>query len=77
MGGNALEKRRIGIKGMAGKAHELTIKKALLSKAGVREVYINREEGVVTVSFDPTQTDDASLHEVIMRKGFFPEPAEE
>jgi copper chaperone CopZ len=62
---------------MAGKAHELTVKKALLSKAGVREVYINREEGVVSVSFDPTLTDVAELNQVILRKGFFPSPVEE
>lgn len=76
LSGNALETRRIRVKGMAGKAHEVTIKKALFSKAGVREVYINREEGVVTVLFDPTLTDAAALNEMILRKGFFPSPVE-
>jgi hypothetical protein len=76
-GGKSLETRRIGIKGMAGKANEVTVKKALLSKAGVREVYINRDEGVVSVSFDPAMTDVDSLNEVILRKGFFPVPVEE
>lgn len=70
MGGRPLETRRIGVKGINDKASGLTIKKALLTKTGVREVYINREEGVVTVSFDPSQTDVPALNEVILRKGY-------
>lgn len=77
-GRRSLETRRIGIKGMTGKDSALTIRKALLTKTGVREVYINREEGVATVSFDPTQTDIPALNDVILRKGYFPsEIAEE
>ena len=70
--GHALETRRIRIKGMTDKRCERTIKKALLTKSGVREVYINRQEGTATVSFDPTRTDVESLSDVILRKGYFP-----
>lgn len=63
---------RIGIKGMTGKKCERTIKKALLTKSGVREVYINRETGVATVMYDPAQTDIPQLTQVIFRKGYIP-----
>src|SRR5690242_12510971 len=76
-GGSTLETRRIGIKGMTCRRCEGTIKKALLTKSGVREVYIDREAGVATVSFDPTQTDINALNEVILRKGYFPGPVVE
>jgi len=71
--GHDIETRRIRIKGMTTKQCERTIKKALLTKNGVREVYINRQEGTASVSFDPAQTDVASLSDVIMRKGYFPD----
>ena len=54
-----------------------TIKKALLTKSGVREVYINRQAGVATVSFDPAQTYFPALSDVIMRKGYFPVSGED
>lgn len=69
-----LETQRIGVKGMKDKSCARTVKKALLTKSGVREVYINRDEGVVTVSFDPSQTDVPELSDVILRKGYFPGP---
>jgi len=71
--GLAVETHRIRIKGMTCKQCERTIKKALLTKNGVREVYINRQEGIATVSFDPAQTDVAALSDVILRKGYFPD----
>ena len=74
---HSLETTRIGVKGMTTKHCERTVKKALLSKNGVREVYVNRVTGVATVSFDPTLTDIPSLTQVILRKGYFPAPVEE
>ncbi len=71
-----METARIKIKGMTCKGCEGTVKKALLTKSGVREVYINREEGTVSVTFDSTQTDVPALHQVILRKGYFPGPME-
>ena len=62
---------------MTTKRCERTIKKALLTKSGVREVYVNRVNGVATVSFDPSQTDIPALTEVILRKGYVPGPVEE
>ena len=65
-----LETRRIRINGMTCRRCERTVKKALLTKSGVREVYINRQEGVATVSFDPAQTNLTALSDVIARKGY-------
>ena len=56
---------------------ERTIKKALLSKSGVKEVYLNRETGTASVTFDAGQTDVASLFDVIRRKGYFPSASPE
>jgi copper chaperone CopZ len=77
MGSGRVETRRIGIKGLAGKANAKTVKKALLTKTGVREVYINRDEGIVTVLFDPALTDVPALSEVILRKGYIASAIEE
>jgi len=62
---------------MTCKRCERTVKKALLTKNGVREVYVSRANGVATVSFDPDQTDIPQLTEVILRKGYVPGPVEE
>jgi copper chaperone CopZ len=70
MGSGRVETRRIGIKGLTAKANAKTVKKALLTKTGVREVYINRDEGIVTVLFDPALTDVPALNQVILRKGY-------
>ena len=75
--GHPLETQRIRIKGMTCKNCERTVKKALLTKSGVREVYINRQEGIATVSFDPVQTNLNALNDVILRKGYFPGVVEE
>jgi copper chaperone CopZ len=70
MGSGRVETRRLGVKGMSGKASGKTIKKALLTKTGVREVYVNRDDGIITVSFDPALTNVPALNEVILRKGY-------
>lgn len=67
-----LETARIGIKGMTCSGCAKTIKKALLTKNGVREVYIDRDGGIASVTYDPTQADLPTLHKIIQRKGYFP-----
>ncbi len=70
--GRVLETRRIGIKGMTCNRCAKTIKKALLTKNGVREVYIDREAGVASVTFDAAKADLPTLFQIIQRKGYFP-----
>lgn len=67
-----LETKRIGIRGMTCDRCVRTLKKALLTKAGVKEVRIDRDSGLATVTYDSTQTDIPALHEIILKKGYFP-----
>lgn len=69
---HALETKEIGIKGMTCGRCVKTIKKALLTKNGVKEVHIDREKGVASVTYDPALTDIPTLHQIILRKGYFP-----
>jgi copper chaperone CopZ len=69
-----LETKEIGIKGMTCGRCVKTVKKALLTKNGVKEVYITLETGVASVTYDPTLTDIPALHQIILRKGYFPAP---
>ena len=73
-----LETHRIAVKGMTCNRCAQTVKKALLTKNGVREVYIDLDGGVASVTFDPTKADLPTLFQIIQRKGYFPaEIAEE
>jgi copper chaperone CopZ len=71
-----LETRQIRIRGMRDKNCERTIKKALLTKSGVKEVYIDRDEEIAKVTYDPARVDVPSLHQAILRKGYFPKPVD-
>jgi copper chaperone CopZ len=71
-----LETARINVKGMNSRKCEQTVKKALLTKNGVREVYLSRDNGVAVVVFDAGQTDIPTLHQVILRKGYIPSAPE-
>lgn len=80
---NALKERkdrelvtaRIGIKGMTDKRSMRTVKKALLTKTGVRHVLVDLKTGVASVTYDSKQTDVPSLEQIILRKGYFPAEA--
>jgi P-type Cu+ transporter len=68
---------RIGIKGMTCKNCVRTIKKALLTRPGVKHVLVDLKTGVASVTYDSTQTDVPTLHQIIVRKGYFPGAAPE
>lgn len=70
--GRVLETRRIAIKGMTCNRCASTIKKALLTKNGVREVYIDRNAGIASVTFEPSKADLPTLFQIIQRKGYSP-----
>jgi copper chaperone len=74
---HALETKEIGIKGMTCGRCVKTVKKALLTKNGVKAVHINLENGVASVTYDPMLTDIPTLHQIILRKGYFPVPSAE
>jgi Cu+-exporting ATPase len=73
-----LETVRIAVKGMTCDNCAKTISKALLTKAGVKDVSVDRKAAVATVIYDPTLLDLPALHQIILKKGYFPgEVAEE
>ena len=74
---HALETTEIRIKGMTCSRCVKTVKKALLTKNGVKEVHINLENGVASVIYNPMLTDIPTLHQIILRKGYFPVPTAE
>jgi len=53
------------------------VRKALLTKAGVKQVYIDLKAGIASVTYDPAQTNIPMLHDIILRKGYFPGEAVE
>ena len=68
---------RIGIKGMTCKNCVRTIKKALFTRPGVKHVMIDLKTGIATVTYDAKQVDVPMLHQIILRKGYFPEAVAE
>jgi len=75
--GQNLATVRIGIKGMTCKKCVQTIRKALLTRAGVKYVLVDLKTGVASVTYDANQTDVPALHQIIVRKGYFPGEAPE
>jgi len=49
-----------------------TIKKALLTRAGVKQVLVDLKTGSALVTYDSVRTDVPTLHQIILRKGYFP-----
>ncbi|MDB6123946.1 MAG: Heavy metal transport/detoxification protein [Pedosphaera sp.] len=69
----SLETAQIKIKGMTCRNCVQTVKRALLTKNGVTEVRIDLESGMATITYDSTLTNLPVLHEIILRKGYFPD----
>ena len=75
--GRNLVTARIGIRGMTCKRCVRTVKKALLTKTGVRQVLVDLKTGVASVTYDANKTDVPALQQIITRKGYFPEAVAE
>lgn len=45
---------------------------ALVGVQGVADIGVSPDRGIVEVKFDPTRTDEASIHEAIRRAGYNP-----
>jgi copper chaperone CopZ len=70
----SLKTTQIKIKGMTCRHCVQTIKKALQTKNGVKEAQIDLESGMATVRYDAGLIQVPELHEIILRKGYFPDP---
>jgi len=75
--GQNLMTARIGIKGMTCKSCVRTVKKALLTKTGVKQVFVDLKTGTASVTYDSNKTDVPALQQIITRKGYFPDVAAE
>ena len=75
--GQNLVTARIGVKGMTCQRCVRTVKKALLTKSGVKQVFVDLKTGIASVTYDSNKTDVPALQEIITRKGYFPEAAAE
>jgi len=67
-----LETDTIGIDGMTCDNCVRTIEKAFRDEEGVKDVKIDRQRALATVTFDTRKTHIADLHEVLLRHGYHP-----
>ncbi len=69
-----LETRDIGISGMTCDNCVRKVEKALRSTKGVKDVRVDRQAALATVTFDTTQTDIPALHDALLKSGYHPTP---
>jgi copper chaperone CopZ len=66
------ETRKIGIAGMTCDKCVETVERALRGSKGVREVNVDRQSAMATVTFNSSETDLPALHDKILESGFKP-----
>jgi copper chaperone CopZ len=66
------ETNEIAIEGMTCDKCVEKIEHALGDKEGVREVVVDRQRGIATVTFDTRKTDIPELHDILLRAGYKP-----
>jgi copper chaperone CopZ len=64
--------RQIAIEGMTCDNCVRTVEKALRGQRGVKNVEVDRENAVATVTFDSSQTDIPALHDALLKSGYKP-----
>jgi copper chaperone CopZ len=69
-----IETTRIGIAGMTCDECVKKVEKALRGVQGVKEVKVDRQNAVATVTFDSTQTHVPAMHDTLLRSGYKPVP---
>jgi copper chaperone CopZ len=67
-----LETKSLGIAGMTSDRCVSKIEKAFRKHSGVKDIVIDRENAVATVTFDSRETNMAELHELLLRSGYKP-----
>jgi copper chaperone CopZ len=68
----AMETKTIGIQGMTCESCVETIMKALDGQPGVKEVQIDRDNSLATITFDSRETNLPTLHDVLLKSGYRP-----
>jgi len=62
--------RQIAIEGMTCDKCVQKVEKALRGKPGVKNVQVNRNDALATVTFDTSQTDMPALHDALLAAGY-------
>ena len=67
-----LETKNIGIEGMSREDCVRTVVEALNGNPGIKEVLIDREHGIASVTFDTRQIHFPEIHDALLRSGYRP-----
>jgi copper chaperone CopZ len=79
MPGGLMEKVSFPVSSLFGDHHVLEVRRILLARSGVAEVYASSCFHVIEVSFDPAQISQADIAAVLEAAGYFadlPQPVE-
>ena len=71
-GTSVFETRDIGIGGMTCDNCVRRVEKALRGVNGVKDVHVDRQAALATVTFDTTKTDLPDLHDALVKSGYKP-----
>ena len=71
-GASVFETHDIGIAGMTCDNCVRKVETALRGVNGVKEVRVDRQAALATVTFDTTKTDLPELHDALIRSGYKP-----
>src|SRR4051812_27251936 len=66
------ETTHIGIAGMTCDSCVRTVETALQNLKGVKEVAVNREAAIATVTFDNSMVDVPTMHDALLKSGYKP-----
>lgn len=64
--------RQIAIEGMTCDKCVQRVDKALRGKPGVKDVRVDRQQALATVTYDSSQTDIPALHDALLEAGYRP-----
>lgn len=71
-GASVFETHDIGIAGMICDNCVRKVETALRGVNGVKDVHVDRQAALATVTFDTTKTDLPELHDALIRSGYKP-----
>jgi copper chaperone len=71
-GMNTIVTKQIAIEGMTCDGCVRTVDKALRGQRGVKEVRVDRNSAMATVTYDSGETDIPELHDTLLKAGYRP-----
>jgi hypothetical protein len=67
-----LESKNIAVEGLDDEAFARKIEEALRAQPGVKEVRLDKDGGILSITFDTRQTNFPDLHDLILKSGYRP-----